>query len=210
MSELNFELLQENIRALLKKHDLTQSELAAIIGMSQGNFSKALNPEEKKQFTLEQLYRISQHFGVSIDELVGNRAANEVETGPRAALEFITKLLCESKLRHTTVEVEEWVYEYEYCGSDHPECRSKQKTIEYPAFYFASYQHFEDFARRADISDEDIHYDFLSGGNDSKFLRVNEILKDFLPMVKLYRETQIPDEAFQMVLKGYLEQLPEK
>lgn len=210
MSELNFELLQENIRALLKKHNLTQSELAAIVGMSQGNLSKALNPEEKKQFTLEQLYRISQHFGVSIDELAGNKAANEVETGPRAALEFITKLLCESKLRYATIEVEEWVYEYEYCGSNHPECRSTQKTIEYPAFYFASYQHFEDFARRSDISDEDVHYDFLSGGNDSKFLRVNEILKDFLPMVKLYRETQIPDEAFQMVLKGYLEQLPEK
>ena len=56
MSELNFELLHENIRALLKKHDLTQSELASIAGMSQGNLSKALNPEEKKQFTLEQLY----------------------------------------------------------------------------------------------------------------------------------------------------------
>ena len=49
MSELNFELLQENIRALLKKHDLTQSELAAIAEMSQSNLSKALNPEEKKQ-----------------------------------------------------------------------------------------------------------------------------------------------------------------
>jgi len=210
MSELNFELLQENIRALLKKHDLTQSALAEIAGMTQANVSKALNPNESKQFTLDQLFRISQHFGVSIDELVGNRAANEVETGPRAALAFITKLLCESKLRYTTVNVDEWVYEYEYTGSNYPECRSKQKTIEYPAFYFASYRHIEDYARREDFSDEDIHYDFLSGGNDSKFLRVNQILKDFLPMVNLYRETQIPDEAFQMVLKGYLEQLPEK
>lgn len=133
-----------------------------------------------------------------------------METGPRAALEFITKLLCESKLRHTTVEVEEWVYELEYCGGNYPECQGKKKTIEYPAFYFASYQHFEDFARKADVSDEDIHYEFLSSGNDSKFHRLNEILKNFLPMVKLYRETEIPDEAFQMVLKGYLEQLPEK
>lgn len=209
MSELNFGLLQENIRALLKKHDLTQSELASIAQMSQGNLSKALNPDEKKQFTLEQLYRISQHFGVSIDELVGNKAASEVKTGPRAALEFITKLLCESKLRHTTVEVEEWIYDYEDCGGPHQECRSSKKTIKYPAFYFASYQRFEDFIR-ANVSDEDIHYDFMSGGNDSRFQCLNAILDSFLQMIKLYRETDIPDEAFQMVLNGYLEKLPEK
>ena len=209
MSELNFELLQENIRALLKKHDLTQNALAEIAGMTQANVSKALNRNESKQFTIDQVFRIAQHFGVSIDELVGNNAANEVSTGPRAALAFFTKMRCESKLRYTTVNVDEWVYEYEYTGSDYPECRGKEKTIEYPAFYFASYQHLEDFAK-VNISDEDLHYEFLSGGNDSKFKRVNEVLKNFLPMVKLYRETEIPDEAFQMVLNGYLEQLPEK
>lgn len=209
MSDLNFELLQENIRVLLKKHNLTQSELAAIVSMSQGNLSKALNPDEKKQLTLEQLFRISQHFGVSIDELVGNRAANEVETGPRAALTFITKLLCESKLRHTTVQAEEWVYECNYTDDNYREFKCKKKTIEYPAFYFADYQRFEDFARK-DILLEDIECDFCQCGNDTEFQRVNEILKNFLPMVKLYRETEIPDEAFQMILKGYLEQLPEK
>lgn len=46
MSELNFELLQENIRALLKKHDLTQNALAEITGMTQANVSKALNRNE--------------------------------------------------------------------------------------------------------------------------------------------------------------------
>lgn len=209
MSELNFELLQENIRSLLKKHDLNQSALADIAGMTQPNVSKALNPNEPKQFTLDQLFRISQHFGVSIDELVGNKAANEVETGPRATLAFLTKLLCESKLRHTTVNIEEWVYEYDYNISGYPECTSKKKTIEYPAFYFASYRHFEDYAKM-NVLDEDIHYEFMSGGNDSRFQLVNNVLRNFLPMIKLYRETEIPDEAFQMVLKGYLEQLPEK
>jgi len=209
MSELNRELLKSNIRILLEERGVTQAELSEITGMSQPNVSKALNPKDKKCFTVEQLFAIAQHFGVSLDELTGNKAANEVATGPRAALEFITKLLCESKLRYTTVEVEEWVYEYEYTGSNYQECRSQKKTIEYPAFYFASYQRFEDFAR-VNILDEDIHYDFLSGGNDSKFKCVNDVLKNFLPMVKLYRETEIPDEAFQMVLKGYLGQLPEK
>lgn len=209
MPEMNFELLQENIRILIKKNGNTQNDLASIAGMSQANVSKALNPTEKKQFTLEQVYRIAQHFGVSIDSLVGNTAADKVETGPRASLAFITKLLCESKLRYTTVNVSEWVYEYEYDFGEHQECRGRQKNIEYPAFYFASYQHPEDYAR-SNITDEDIHFEFMSVGNDTKFIHLNEVLKKFLPMVKLYRETEIPDEAFQMVLNGYLEQLPEK
>lgn len=209
MSELNFELLQANIRNLLKKHDLTQANLAEIAGMTQANVSKALNPKESKQFTLDQMYRISQHFGVSIDELVGNTAAEKAETSPRASLAFIAKLLCDSKLRYTTISVPEWVYEFEYTGSGYHECRGKQKDIEYPAFYFASYQHLEDYARST-VSDEDIHYEFMSAGNETRFSHLNAVLKKFLPMVKLYRETEIPDEAFQMVLNGYLEQLPEK
>lgn len=209
MSEMNFELLQENIRGLLEKNGLTQNALAEIAGMSQSNVSKALSPKESKQFTLEQIYRISQHFGISIDELVGNKAAELNETGPRASLEFITKLLCKSKLRHTKVKVKEWIYEYEYTGNGYQECRGKEKEIEYPAFYFASYAHPEDYAR-SNISDEDVYYEFMSAGNDTRFLHLNEVLEKFLPMVKLYRETEIPDEAFQMVLNGYLEQLPEK
>lgn len=46
MSELNFELLQENIRRLLSENGLTQSALADIAGMTQSNVSKALNPSE--------------------------------------------------------------------------------------------------------------------------------------------------------------------
>jgi len=208
MSELNFELLQENIRNLMKKQEITQAQLAEIAGMTQANVSKALNPKETKQFNLDQLYRISQHFAVSIDELVGNTAVAKAETSPRAAFALITKLLCESKMRYTTVTVPEWVYEYEE-DFGYPECRGKQKDIEYPAFYFASYQHPEDYAK-SDISDEDLHYEFMSVGNSSRFQLVNELMGRFLPVVKSFRETEFPDEAFQMVLNGYLDQLADK
>ena len=209
MSELNFELLQENIRALLKKHDLTQSELAATIGMSQGNFSKALNPEEKKQFTLEQLYRIAQHFGVSIDLLVGNTSANEITTGPRAVLRFLVQLLCEAKVRVVNINEEELIYDRflnEHCGMD---CRRINKTIEYPAFYMPDYYRVSDFALCEPDRDE-LDAEYCRDGNESRFKRVNEILKNLIPMIRLYREKQIPEDAFQMILNGYLEQLPEK
>jgi len=98
MSELNFELLQENIRALLKKHDLTQNALAEIAGMTQANVSKALNRNESKQFTIDQVFRIAQHFGVSIDELVGNKSAETSKTSPRAMLVFLPTAMSSSQV----------------------------------------------------------------------------------------------------------------
>lgn len=209
MSELNFDLLQENIRELLKKHDLTQRELAEIAGMSQGNLSKALNPDEKKQFTLEQQYRIAQYFGVSIDELVGNTVPAEITTGPRSVLSFLAKLLCEAKIRVTNISEEELLYDRftnEHGGLD---CRRVNKTVEYPAFYLPDYYRVSDFAFcEPDYDELDMEYCWC--GNASRFMQVNEILKNLIPMIKLYREKQIPEEAFQMILNGYLEQLPEK
>jgi len=209
MSELNFELLQENIRALLKKHDLTQSALAEIAGMTQANVSKALNPNESKQFTLDQLFRISQHFGVSIDELVGNTVPSEITTGPRAVLAFFVKLLCEGRVRVENVNVEELIYDRytnEHGGLD---CRRVDKTIEYPALYLPDYYRVSDFAF-CEPEYEELDMEYCWCGNGSRYMQVNEILKNLIPMIKLYREKQIPEEAFQMILNGYLEQLPEK
>ena len=210
MAELSFSMLRWNIRSLLKKHGMTQAELAAIAGMNQSNVSKALSDKDPKEFTLDQVYRISQHFGVPIDELVGNAAAKNAETSQRAALAFFTKLLCDSKLRYTTITVPEWVYEFEFDTFGPPEYVAREKDVEYHAFYFPKYQHLEDYFRNPLVTDDDIHDEFRTDGNDSKLQQLNEILDKFLPMVKLYRETEIPDEAFQMVLNGYLEQLPEK
>ena len=59
MSELNFQLLEENIRMLLVKNNITQQKLAEIAGMTQANVSKALNRNEKKRFNIDQVYRIA-------------------------------------------------------------------------------------------------------------------------------------------------------
>ena len=68
MSELNFTMLRMNIRNLLKKHGITQVKLASIANMTQSNVSKALSDKDPKEFTLDQMYRISHHFGISQDE----------------------------------------------------------------------------------------------------------------------------------------------
>ena len=209
MSELNFELLQENIRALLKKHDLTQNALAEIAGMTQANVSKALNRNESKQFTIDQVFRIAQHFGVSIDELVGNKAVDEAAMSPASMLTLITKLLCNTKIRVVDItEQAETVYTPYRTSDGFPDCAIEQKFCDYHAFYFPDY--IDAPPTLTEDERDDLHYECCCTGNESEYKTFNEVLRKFLPMIKLYRETEIPEEAFQMVLNGYLEQLKTK
>lgn len=209
MSEWKYDMLVENIRALLKHHDMTQQQLAGIAGMTQANVSKALNPNDKRHFTLEQVICISQHFGVPIDELVGNKVPQDTATSPRAVLAFLSALLCSAKVRTTTVTEQELIYYHYTNDHGYPDCDRVKKEIKYPAFYFPDYMRVRDYAF-CEPDYEDVDLDFCMGGNETKFLQMNEILKKLIPMTKLYRSKEIPDEAFQMILDGYLDQLPDK
>lgn len=209
MPELNFELLQQNIRELIKRNGITQQQLANIAGMTQANVSKALNPGEKKQFTINQIFRIAQHFGTSIDELTGNKATEVTATSPRSVLSFITTLMCERIMKATSVTIDEWVYEPYYNEHGYPDCKPEKRSIEYPAFYFPDFHDVYDFATD-DHEAEETNYEFLSCGNETKYKHLNEVLKKFLPLIRLYHETEIPEEAFKMVLDGYLNQLKDR
>lgn len=205
MSELNFELLQENIRALLKKHDLTQNALAEIAGMTQANVSKALNRNESKQFTIDQVFRIAQHFGVSIDELVGNNASEKNSYSPRAVLAYLIDLLRFDRARCFSWENKEEVFliDYDEYG---PACDHTYLDIQYPAIYFPSYFDFEGLDLDSERAQE-LYSEYSQCGNETSYSDMNDIIKKLLPMIELYKKKEIPEEAFQMIVDGYLSQL---
>ena len=207
MSELNFNLLKKNIKALMDKHDLTQSQFADIIGMTQPNLSKALSPNSSKEFTLDQLYRISQYFKVSMDELTGNTAAKDDSMSPATMLRLITNLLCNNKIRITRVEnVTETVYT-PFLRGNFPDCAINQETYSYNAFYFPNTRIVPlDFV---EPERDDFHFDCCLSGNQSQYKELNEILERFLPLVESYRKRDIPEDAFYMILEGYVKQLSE-
>ena len=101
MPQLNIFILKGNVRRLLELSSMTQQQFADIVGMSQGNVSKALNPENKKCFTIDQIFIISQYFGVSIDQLVGNDCANlcRGETGQ------IIPYACDKNFRRKQMQI---------------------------------------------------------------------------------------------------------
>jgi len=209
MQEMNFEVLQENIRSLLEQHDMTQDDLAKEIGMSQSNVSKALNRDNSKQFTVEQLFRIAQYFKVSIDVLVGNTAAEEASISQRAIFRFITDLLRHRKLRTTTVVVEETVFEPYINHHGCMDCDQVKRELEYTAFYFSNYLGLEDYPPLSEYDLDDLRLDFNMSGNESGNRQLNDAFQSIVPILKLYCEEKIEVEPLEMILKGYLEKLPE-
>ena len=208
MAELNYDILRANIQALLDKHDMGQEDLAEIAGMSQPNVSKALSDTNKKQFNLDQLFRIAQHFGISIDELVGNTAANVASTSQRAILTMFTQLLSSARMKETKISVTEEVYT-PFRQDGYWDCEIVKQKHEYKAFYFPNFH--EVGATSCDETEiEDEHETFLQAGNESANIKLNAVFNDFLPLIEMYRKGKLPEEPFKMVLNGYLEQLSDK
>lgn len=205
MSEMNSDILIENIRMLRERDGLTQKQLADVAGMTQANISKALNPDDKRCFTLEQVYRIATHFRVSIDELTGNKTAERAALSPRSVLRFLVELLRTDNARITMFTREEEVFAVEY-EWDGPSLDHSNRDIEYPAVYFPSYYEF-DTTGMSFQEEQELYAEFSQCGNATSYCEMNEIIKKLLPMIELYKKEEIPEEAFMMIVEGYLKKL---
>lgn len=202
MSEMNHDILAENVRMLMQRNNLTQQRLAEIAGMTQANISRALNPEDKRCFTLEQVFRISSYFKVSIDELTGNKTAESTSLTPRAVFEILIELLKTNQAKVTKcVEMEE-VFDYHF-GWEEDSVDHEFREIEYPAIYFPSYVPYNGTDLHPSAAAE-LFAEFSQVGNATPFHSVNEILHKMLPMLDLYKKREIPEEAFQMIVDGYI------
>jgi len=93
MSHFNRDILIQNVNKLLADNNMSQKQLGEIIGMSQPNVNHALNPNQKKCFTLDQITSIAEHFHVSLDELILGKKHMEVSARPRATAAFLATLL---------------------------------------------------------------------------------------------------------------------
>lgn len=215
MSFCNTDILIQNIQSLMKANDITQEKLASILGMSQPNVSKALSLKDKKCFTLDQVVGIANHFGVSIDFLVGNRNAKSQETGLRAIAEFLSKVLESRDAQYTTVEIEESVYEpkqmYNVFSGYVPVDAEEEKRINsYLAIYFPNYWQLPDPADVDHDAYEDLLSDARHAGNDSGMKPVNDFLRKFIQILEIYNKKGVDDDAYRTVVDNYLSKLPDR
>ena len=205
----NFEsgILKSNVKMLLKNNDMTQEELGKVIGMSQSNMSKALNEKSKKCFTVAQIYDIAEHFHVSIDWLVGGRSTSGISSR-RAIAENLASLLREGIVQTTPVEIKEYVYEPYWSQDGYPDCSRDWRHIKYTALYFSNYWSPSDFAKDEEEYSE-LDSEACQAGNESRNVALNTFLDKYLQILSVYKAGNLPEEAYQLVLKEYLNQIPE-
>lgn len=206
MSEMNYDILIGNIRSLLRNRNMTQQQFAEILGMSQANVSKALNPNDKRHFTLEQIYAISQYFGISIDELVGNTTSAELTTKPKSVLTFLVTLLCKGTIRTISINEEETVYKPYLNDHLNMDCEFIDKTVLYHAFYLPDYWRISDFTFD-EYAGQELHFDYCESGNESDYISVNAALNELLPIIEIYRQGKISENTFKDIFEGYLDRL---
>ena len=206
MSQLDTDILIDNINRLISNKGITQVELTKILGMSQPNISKALNKKEKKCFTLSQVYDLAVYFHVSIDELVDNQQSVNASTSPRSIAAFITKLAEAHKIDFQPYKRTEHIYAVDF-DSYEPECTESDQEITYPAIIFPSYWNPEDGKTIEEKCE--LHAEASQIGNDTAMLAVNKYLDRFQEIFKIYENGALSKETYDTVIADLLSHLRE-
>lgn len=209
MSNFNIDIQKQNIRILMENNRITQQQLADAIDMSQSNISKALSLKDKKCFTVEQIYRIAEYFNVSIDYLLGYKNEKYGNISQRDIGKFLISLIKNKTISLTRVSVSEMVFKSDIEEEEEEELpwlREYKANNEYLAFYFSNYWDPKEIAvDKADY--ESLVQEALQIGNGSNNYKINEFIKNFLEIYKVYQKQQIDEEAYQVVVNNYLSRL---
>ena len=202
---LNFDsnILIQNIRKLMDNNNMTQQQLADILGMPQSNVSKALSESDKKCFTLDQVVGIAKHFKVSVDMLVGNICVQNRDIRPRAVCEYLVRLIEHDDIKIIKHPVDEEIYTIDYDpNTGYPDYTVEKKTVKYNAFYFPAYWYIPD-----GISDDEayfLHQEMKQCGNDTIHYQTNKFLHQFLQIYALYKQNALEEETYRTVVSDLL------
>lgn len=106
--DLDFDIIKQNIKEVMKRQNITQNNLAKALGVKQSNVSAYLN-ENAKSMPLESFFKICCCLGISMDEITGLNKHGDLfgNISLADALEKIIDLdsLCQWEVVETTKEV---------------------------------------------------------------------------------------------------------
>ena len=212
MSFLNTDILISNIKLLMEKNDITQAKLAEHLSMSQPNISKALNPNDKKTFTLDQVVGIADYFKVSVDDLIQNISSIKADISQRSIGKMLIALIENEHIKFENIKIKETVFhpfsDYDEDGCYYQAYAPEDGINEYKTFYFPSFWQIPN-----DISPDE--HDELQGeiyacGNETAMKEINLFINNYLDIYKAYKNKQISEQVYQIVVNEYLSKLNDK
>lgn len=208
MRDLNIETMNQNIENLMHQTNTTQAKLAEAIGMSQSNVSRALSNKEGQRFTIEQVFKIAQHFDVSIDFLLGNEKPTARIYSPRNIAKFLSDCISNGYANVIESPIEEEVFEVKYSNYDYPKTLHEKRIIKYPAIYFPNYWDVWDSLDEDDLHERLSEADQI--GNETRNIPINDFIKKFLQIHNVYKKGELAEETYNLVVGDYLSRLKDK
>lgn len=212
MSRFNRDILIQNIEIQLKKNNINKTKLADILGMSQPNVSKALNPNEKKCFTLEQVIAIADYFKVTIDSLVGSPKADTIVSAnsSRDVAAFLAQCIENEKATVTNYTVEQTVFVEDYDPRElYSNYKQTTQNVSYPVLYFSDYWSPSQYAE-TDEEYSELMQEAFQCGNQTGNVPINNFLRHFLQIHALYKKKELTPETYRTVVQDLLSHVPEK
>jgi len=209
MTNMNFDLLKDNVLRLMKEKGLKQKQLADSIGMTQPNLNKCLQKgDESRSFTLEQVCKLADYFETSVDDLLGRK----VERASLSELEicqFLSTLISHNQIAHFEYKVKERhtlpanLYN-EYEGDEIVE-------VTYNAFYFPNYFHIPSYIEADDPNYEEVRDDILYNGNESEHnMAINNFLERFIRTYEKFDGGKISQEEYKILEDAYYQILKQR
>lgn len=216
MQNLDKDILIQNIKRLMKEHDVTQPKLADDLHVGQPSISKCLNG--KQSISIDLIFSIAQYFNVSIDSLCSApiTQSNETEDRRSRALrrastfndtcDALATLFKFHMLDIKEIDHIETIYEEEkYCEDGHLYTQFVKKkgfagtdttSNKYNAIFYPNYY---EISTEFD-SDEDYN-DYMSelscsGNALPENIRINKFLSQLVDLYKIYKNGSLPEEAY--------------
>lgn len=173
--------------------------------MTQSNFSKAINGVESKRFSIEQLYGISQHYGVGIDALLGNKADDNLTLVSISS--FLRKLIENSIADLVELEYADIKYKSEYDGyTDQFYVNSYEDKNTYTAIVFPNTKFELKYLSKSEA--DELKQKYAKNGNrDYRNECINEFLKKYTQLYRLYRRGDLEYDVLELACQHYIEEL---
>ena len=202
MAVIDQGIVKNNILMLMRKRNISQSELSKAIDMSQSNLSTALNQKSKRFFSVDQICSIAECLNVSLNSLLNLDASKNQSIDLRQIGEFIIELLKAGRIELTGTGINELVTvekldDDEYMPSD---LGGRYQGVPYITIVFPNFS--EHCEREVALPDGE-RARVNSTGNKP----INDFLKKLPDIQKLYREGRLPEDAYDTIIQSYLEQL---
>lgn len=208
MRDYDNDILKANIEKLRKDKGMTQNDLADVAGVQQSRISALLGKDAGARFSIDQIYRLAQHFGVSIDFLVTGeepKPANSTRRVCEALVSFFENYYLESTDYERTEEVHIPYTCYEN-GYHFPDTDEEKRTFKYHALFFPHCWKLNPDREYTEEELENLESDDRYCGNELSFnISINQFLDAFIPVYRLYDAGKMPEDAYKYTVKSLLD-----